>query len=646
MRAPDIRLRLLVAAILPAVLAAVALAIILLDRQYRSLDEALQARARAYARQLGSAAEFGVFAGNRDALQALARATQAGDTDIVAVSILDLRSQPLAVSGKTGFATAPAFTGEERTFQSSGLSIVVAPIHGPRLPVDDIYSGDTYGPSVAADGYVIIEMSRRNLDAERDRQLLIGILIAAGGALLGAWLALGIAGGVIRTILHIRDVVDRIGKGDLSARVVPDPARVMPTLEAGINGMALRIGSAQEFLVQQIEQATAELRERKEEAERANAAKTRFVAAASHDLRQPLHALGLFVSRLAQLRHGPEVQPLVQHIDASVQALQDLLDTLLDISRLDARLVTASPVDFPVADLFSRLALEYGGPVEEKGLKLDIRRSNLWLHTDPGLLMRVLINFVANALRYTQRGGILVACRRRGNRATIQVWDTGIGIPAEHLDAVFAEYVQLGNPERDKAKGLGLGLAICDRLARLLGLKIGVRSNPGRGSVFWVDVPLGQPAVAPRPEPLELLPNVLMDGTVVVLEDESNSPASMFGLVASWGCLTIRASSSDDAIALCEEECAMPDMVIADYRLPGGEDGVAAVQNLRKRFGPAPALVIAADLDERLSAAAAIPELRLLVKPVRPGKLRAIVQQTLAQRRATAEGDLTTGPAA
>jgi signal transduction histidine kinase/CheY-like chemotaxis protein len=515
---------------------------------------------------------------------------------------------------------------------------MVSPIHGARLLVDDVYSGGEEAAPSSAEGYVIIEMSRQRLNAERDRQLLIGIIIAIAGAMFGVWLALGIAGGVIRTILHIRDVVDRIGKGDLAARVKPDPAGVMPTLEAGINGMAERIGSAQDFLIQRIEEATAELRERKEEAERANAAKTRFVAAASHDLRQPLHALGLFVSRLAQLPHGPEVQPLVKHIDESVLALQDLLDTLLDVSRLDAGLVTAKPTDFAVSDLLSRLALESGGPAEEKGVALRIRPSRLWLRTDPGLLMRIIMNFVSNALRYTPHGGVLVACRRRGSHARLQVWDTGIGIPREHLDTVFCEYIQLANPERNKAKGLGLGLAICDKLAKLLGLTIGVRSVPGRGSVFWVDVPLGEEETD-APEAASAMPNIRIEGTVVVLEDAANSAASMVGLIAGWGCQVIGAGSAEAAIALCEATGKTPDMVITEYRLQASGDGLAAGVVLRERFGRPPVLLIGADVDDRLIGKAADLGFALLTKPVRPGKLRAIVQQMLARRQAPIESE-------
>ena len=632
--APGLRLRLLAAAVLPAVLVALALGAILLDRQYRGLDEALQARARADARQLASAAEFGVFSGSREALQALARAAQTGDAEILAVTILDAGGGPLASSGTTTSARAAQAVGrDEQVFRDGDMTVVTTPIKRSRLSVDDIYSGtDPQTTLGQIDGYVVIEMSRQNLDLERNRQLLIGIGVTLAGLLLGTALALRIALGVTRPILHIGEVVERIGQGDLAARVETDAAGVMPGLEAGINAMAQRIGFAQEYLIQQIDAATAELRERKEEAERANAAKTRFLAAASHDLRQPLHALGLFVSRLVQLPHGPEEQPLVNHIEASVQALQDLLDTLLDISRLDAGLVTFKPADFPVAELFARLDLEYAGPAEEKDLVLRVRPSDLWLHTDSRLLARILMNFVSNALRYTTRGGVLLACRRRGGKAVIQVWDTGVGISPEHIHEVFGEYVQVDNPERNRAKGLGLGLAICDRLARLLELPLGVRSVPGRGSVFWIEVPLGLAHEQDGRETTDVAAGIHLSGVVVVIEDDALAAAGMIELLRSWGCRAIGAASAREAQQHCDAAGAIPDMAICDYRLLDGEDGISAGLALRRRYGPIPVLLVSASADDRLIAGAARRQFTLLTKPVRPGKLRAVVQQMLAQR--------------
>jgi len=625
-------MRLLVAAVLPAVLVAISLATILADRQYQGLDEALRARARAEARQVASAAEFGVFSGSREALQALVRAAQAGDEEIRAVTILDVRGMPLASSGVSVRRTFGIVGWEEEIANYGSVTVVMTPIRRSRLPVDDVYSGTEAPESKGeVDGFVILEMSRARLDAERDRQILIDALVTLAGLVLATALALRIARGVTRPILHIGDVVERIGQGDLAARVQPDPAEVMPSLENGINHMAQRVGLAQEYLMQQIAAATAELRERKDEAERANAAKTRFLAAASHDLRQPLHALGLFASRLAQVPNTPEAQPLVANVNASVAALQDLLDTLLDISRLDAGLIVPKPRDFALNELFARLRLEFADTAANRGLDLRLRGCDVWLHTDPQLLRRILNNFVANALRYTSRGGVLLACRQRAGKVVIEVWDTGIGIEARHLQDIFSEYVQLANPERSREKGLGLGLAICDRLSQLMKLPVGVRSVPGRGSVFRVEVPLGQ---ARTIEPEAPASAARLDGTVVIVEDDADAAAGLAELLRSWGCRAIQAPSAFEALQRCEDGGVVPDIAICDFHLPGDEDGIAAGFALRRRFGPLPVLLLTADVNDKLIVGAARRNFALLTKPARPGKLRALVQQMLAHAKA------------
>ena len=625
--------RLLVAAVMPAVLVAIALATILADRQYRGLDEALRARARAEARQVASAAEFGVFSGSREALQALVRAAQSGDDEIRAVTILDVRGIPLASSGASMRRNLGVVGWEEEIATYGAVTIVSTPIRRSRLPVDDVYSG-TESPEAKGevDGFVILEMSRARLDSERDRHIVIDAVVTLAGLLLAAALALRIARGVTRPILHIGDVVERIGQGDLAARVKPDEAEVMPALENGINHMAQRIGLAQEYLVHQIAAATAELRERKDEAERANAAKTRFLAAASHDLRQPLHALGLFASRLSQVPNTPEAQPLVANVNASVAALQDLLDTLLDISRLDAGLIVPKVSDFPLDELFARLRLEFAGTAEARGLELRVRGCDVWLNTDQQLLGRVLMNFVSNALRYTMRGGVLLACRRRGDKAVIEVWDTGVGVEAGHLQEIFNEYVQLANPERNREKGLGLGLAICDRLAQLLKLPLGVRSVPGRGSVFRIEVPLGRARAAVASETTTSAAR--LEGTLVIVEDESEAAAGLADLARSWGCRAIHATSAAEALQRCCDAGVVPDMAICDFHLADGNDGIAAGFALRARFGPLPVLLLTADVNDRLIVGASRRHFALLTKPARPGKLRALVQQMLATAKA------------
>ncbi len=247
------------------------------------------------------------------------------------------------------------------------------------------------------------------------------------------------------------------------------------------------------------------LREAKEQAERANLAKTRFLDAASHDLRQPAQSLALLTALLGQELQGHPAAAIIEHLQASVDALAVLLDGILDVSRLDAGLVAAAPEVFSVQALLAPLSGEYGYRAREKGLRFAVVPSSLSVISDPALLARILRNLVENAVRYTPSGGVVVGCRRLGDVVEINVCDTGIGVASEELENVFEEFVQLGNPARDRRQGLGLGLAVVRRLSDLLGHEVKVRSTPGRGSCFSVSVPLAEAGLAgdlPRHERL------------------------------------------------------------------------------------------------------------------------------------------------
>jgi signal transduction histidine kinase/ActR/RegA family two-component response regulator len=629
MKNPDIRTRVLLVSILPALLVAVVLTALQLNRYATSLSEGLLAHADAQARQVAGAVEFAMFSGNRDLLAAQARAGLAAHPDLLAVSIFARDGAPIVTQGKAVIThELPVTARQEGSLRIGPILAVVAPIKPERLRVDDFYSGVVLQePTSAPDGFVVLEFSQERIERERAAYMQTSILITAGGMVLAVLLAMVISRSVIRPILHVTDVVERIGEGEVGARVTPDPSRTVPGLEAGINRMAERIGYTQDQLRAEIEAATAELRKRKEEAEQANAAKSRFLAAASHDLRQPLHAVGLFVTRLSQLAHKPEARQIVDKLESGVFAMQDLLETLLDISRLDARLVKVHTTDFPLHDLLERFALEFSGPAEEKGLTLRVRPSRLWLQTDAKLLGRILMNFISNALRYTAQGGILLACRRRGDKALIQVWDTGIGIPADRLQDVFNEYVQIGNPERHHAKGLGLGLAICDRLAQLLGVPMGVRSVEGRGSVFWVEVPIGREVrqvVAPP------VATPALEATVLLIEDDARINGGMQELLGGWGCHVVTAGSADEARMRSEAQSWQPHVIVSDYRLEGAEDGIAAVHALHSVYGKVPVLLMSGSSDSALAEAASHHGFAVLTKPVRPGKLRAMLQSLIA----------------
>ncbi|MBU0753018.1 MAG: response regulator [Gammaproteobacteria bacterium] len=631
MRPLGLNLRVLLAAVLPAALVAVALAAIFTARQVASLEEALLARGRAEARQLASNAEFGLFSGNRDFLERAVRNLSQADGAITGVAVIDAGGAALVRQGLSVLPEWPPI-GEERDFLSGETLVVVTPIRREVLAVEDIYSGFSQ-PAAAGriSGLVVLELSRAPLLRERFYLLLATLIVALFGLIVGGVLAVRIARGVTRPVLHISDVVRRIAAGDLQARVTPDAGDAVRQLEHGINDMAQRIASAQGNLREQITAATAELRQRKDEAEEVAATKSRFLASASHDLRQPMHALGLFVSRLGRMSLDHEAHGVVRYIESSVSVMQDLLDTLLDISRIDAGLVTPTLAPVAVSRLFDRLEIELAESIRRKGL--EFRRhggEGLWLLTDAALLERILMNLLSNAGRYTQRGGVLLACRRRGDAAWLEVWDTGIGIPLEAQRTVFQEYMQLGNPERDRAKGLGLGLSICERLARLLRTPLRMQSRPGYGSVFRIEVPLAagvpEPAVAPAVAEM-----VGMSGTVLIVDDDPLVLASTTQLVASWGCRTFAAASVAEVMGECDAAGCRPDAAICDYRLRGFENGVHTARTLRLRYGDLPVLLLSGDLTDSVREAAERHQLALLGKPMKPARLRALLQSMLNQ---------------
>lgn len=611
-----VRSRILIAALLPAILVAVALAGVLLERQYRSLDDAMQARARAEARQLASAAEFGVFANSLETLNLLTRSVRAGDPDIVAVTIRDTAGLPLAASGVSALTMRPALRDEESVFQHGMLTVVIAPIRRPKLPVDDVYSWESRAvPVPDIEGFVILEMSRKSLETERSRQMALGAFVAAAGLGLAAWLAARIALGVMRPIFRISDVVNRIGRGDLSARVESDARGAMPGLEAGINGMAERLGRAQEHLVSQIEAATGALRQRTDEAERANMAKMRFLAAASHDLRQPIHAQGLFLDVLSRTELDAVQRDLVAKMAASVDASAEMLNTLLDFSRIEAGVVEPQVRPFRLQPLLDKIDAEFGPLAVAKGLVFRTREAGAAVQSDPALVELVTRNLVSNAIRYTERGGVLVACRRRGEAVWLEVWDTGIGIAPEQQQEVFREFHQLGNPERDRHKGLGLGLAIADGLTRTLGHRLWLESVPGRGSVFRLALPLAQSTfVDDRVEAIGGATSSI-HARVLVIDDDETVREGMARLLEDWGCTCVAVETIEEALAAARRQ--RPDVVISDYRLREQRTGSEAIAALRAELGAdLPALLVTGDTaPERLreSAAANVP---LLHKPV------------------------------
>jgi signal transduction histidine kinase/CheY-like chemotaxis protein len=372
-----------------------------------------------------------------------------------------------------------------------------------------------------------------------------------------------------------------------------------------------------------------DLRARKEAAERASTETSRFLAAASHDLRQPVHAMSLFIGALRERALDADTRQLVTHLDETVTSLQDLFGDLLDISRLDAGVVTPRLETVPIGPLLARIVQAHAAEAAGKGISLRLSPCSAVAWTDPALLDRILRNLVSNAVRYTDRGRVLIGCRR-GARLRIEVWDTGRGIAAADRERIFDEFTQIDHPGRDRTKGIGLGLAIVRRLCALLDCPLTLRSEPGAGSVFAVSVRLADRArVEPRaptlaePDPAR--------GDILVIDDEAAIRDGMRALLTSWHYTVRVAASGADALDALASADRPPDLLICDLRLPDG-NGIDLIARLRTRLGFAvPALLITGDTaPERLREAAG-SGLLLLHKPVARARLRAAVGHLIRQ---------------
>ncbi|CAD5372379.1 Hybrid sensor histidine kinase/response regulator [Rubrivivax sp. A210] len=396
---------------------------------------------------------------------------------------------------------------------------------------------------------------------------------------------------------------------------------------------ALRLKTRTDELAARLRAEMAVAEQARRDAEAANRAKTQFFAAASHDLRQPLHAMGLFAEALRQRSHEGEVAALVNSINESVDALEGLFAELLDITRIDSGGVEVRPAAVPLRELFARLRLHFEPVAFEKGLMLSFRGPQHVAHADPVLLERVLRNLVSNAIRYTEDGGVLVSCRPRGGRLLLQVWDSGIGIPPESLPRIWEEFFQAqGNRplEPHHRKGLGLGLAIVKRLAGLMEAPISVRSRIGHGTVFSFEVAPGR---APRPADPSTggargVPSLTLEGRLVlVVEDEPAVREGLAVLLQAWGARVLSFDSVDALAAGLAAGVATPDLLLVDYRLPQGRTGIEALRLLRAHWPGAklPAIVITGSSLGGHEDESVTHDYHLLLKPVLPGKLRAMI---------------------
>ena len=395
---------------------------------------------------------------------------------------------------------------------------------------------------------------------------------------------------------------------------------------------------AKEELEQSVMARTVELRDANTQlraaivaAEEANLSKTRFFAAASHDLLQPLNAARLFVASLAEREGNPDSMRLAQHAASSLEAVDDLINTLLELSRIDAGALQITPSHFHLDQLLRQLSIEFSPLVAERGLKLRCHPLPVVVHSDWVLLGRILRNFLSNALRYSEQGSLLLGARRVRDGVLVGVWDQGQGIPAGKLSLVFEEFQRLAEHSGMCSKGLGLGLAIVKRLATRLQHRLVVQSHYGRGSFFGIVLPYGQAEAAslfPRQQERVTSPgpSELQGLSVLLIDNEPAILAGMSTLLSGWGCLPLVAANTAQAVSLLGQLSRPPDVILADYHLDNEERGPQAILALYAALGQRiPAAIITADRTPEVAAEIAAESWAILTKPVRPARLRALI---------------------
>ncbi|MDX8410272.1 MAG: hybrid sensor histidine kinase/response regulator [Mariprofundaceae bacterium] len=376
-----------------------------------------------------------------------------------------------------------------------------------------------------------------------------------------------------------------------------------------------------------------DLQRQKEMAEKANLDKSRFLAATSHDLRQPLHALDLFMGSLGRILTSDEQRSLMEKARQSSHALGELLNALLDISKLDSGAVRAEIATFAIAPLIDEIADEFCGQAQEAGLSLRHRASEGVVRSDPILLGRMIRNLVSNAVHHTTSGGVFIGCRKRGETLRVEVRDTGPGIDECEHDKIFSEFYQLGNPERDRGKGLGLGLAIVKRFSSLLGHPVSVKSRPGQGSCFSIDVPLASiPGEFNRKDHEQAIQVEVSGLFVLVIDDEIQIREGMRVLLRDWDYEVLLAESGDGALGeLRKHDYPEPAVIVADCRLREQHNGIEAVKQVREYFGRnIPAIIVTGDIAAGMDEHARDAGCDILFKPVGPEALHAAIAKAVS----------------
>ncbi len=611
------RERMIAVTVLPAALIATVLATYFLLLRYGDAERDFVRSGTALIKLFTPATEYGIFSGNTEELLRLATALSR-EPDVSGVAIYGGSGMPLVSIGRIRLTRQPQDLpdGETGTSDDGATQWFHAKLWRTEIRLDDPL-GDR-GRRIAV-GSVTMELSRVNMLIHKREMMVVTLIVAFVTLALGILLALRLSSSLMMPVLSLQKVVGRIRGGDLEARVVPHPDGVLGSLEIGVNDMADALKAGRDRMEDRIAAATAELHRKRDEAERASLAKSRFLAAASHDLRQPLHALTLFVEELQRDSRNGEQERLARRIGAAVGSIDELLGSLLDVSRADLGTIRPDIQPVRLDGMLGRVVSTHLGSARERGLRLRLRQTSLWGLSDPALLYRMVSNLLSNAIRYTERGGVLVGMRRAGENIRIEVWDTGIGIPFEHQSLVFDEFFQVANSERDPNKGLGLGLSLVERLSRLLGHPVAMRSVAGQGSVFSITLPRC-PATATENGPGLSTPAGGLQARVLVLSADLKLQETLGRLLEGWGCEVVgpasyeadRPATLPPDLAICEDNTYNESLPLLRDLARDGRLSLVLVGTPPPTTGEC-----------RFLAAT------VLARPLQPAKLRALIKHLL-----------------
>jgi signal transduction histidine kinase/CheY-like chemotaxis protein len=478
--------------------------------------------------------------------------------------------------------------------------------------------------------WVAVAIDLQQKQALAQKLLLASLGITLLGLLLAILLIHQLALTGVQPLLNIIAAVKRISSGGFGTHMeVTAHSPELRELQAMVNQMSESLRSYQQDMEAKVHAVTAELEHRKKEAEQANLAKSRFLAAASHDLRQPMHAISLYVENLKPQMQGRAAEETLNKIERSILNMVELFNAILDVTKLDAGVVQPQLAPVRIRRFLLHLADEFAAEADSKGLSLRVRAPDVWVESDGFLLERIVRNLLSNALRHTRQGGVLISARRCHGQLRLQIWDSGSGIAPEHQSRIFEEFYQISPEETQTRHGLGLGLSIVRRLARLLGYPLQLHSRLGQGTVFSLDVPIlanGPADIDPPGEDSK----ATLKGCAVVVDDDPAVLDALGRLLRQWG---MEVCPLHNLHQVMHELRTAPDVVLVDYQLLNGETGLMVAREVHKRWGAhIPIVLITGDTRTETIQALRQSGFPLLHKPVRANQLRTLLTLLLQGR--------------